>query len=149
MSKSLRALVAVGAAAALSALPVNTASAAPKGDPNVTRTANPAQSCAAIPATLAQFGMEPEGFSFKDCVRTVAGHVPDVAFGDPYEQCAALEAGIETPGGFFQISYPYTFHNAPGDPFPDLRANNRKQCARALYTFHTIESYLPAPPPAG
>jgi hypothetical protein len=142
MSTSLRALVAVGAAAALSTFTVNTASAAPKGDPNMTRTANPAQSCAAIPATLAQFGMEPEGFSFRDCVRTVVGQVPDVAFGDPYEQCAALEAGIETPGGFFQISYPYTFHNAPGDPFPDLRANNRKQCARALYTFHTLESYL-------
>lgn len=146
MSKALRAVVAVGAAAALSTLPVNAASAAPKGDPNMTRTANPAQSCAAIPATLAQFGMEPEGFSFKSCVRTVAGRVPDVAFGDPYEQCALLEAGMETPGGLFQVTYPYTFHAEPGDPFPNLRAHNRQQCARALYTFHTIESYLPAPP---
>jgi hypothetical protein len=132
-------VVAVGAAAALSTLPVNVASAAPKGDPNATRTANPAQSCAAIPATLAQFGLEPEGFSFKSCVRTIAGRVPDVAFGDPYEQCDALvEAGI--------ISYPYTFHAGPGDPFPNLRAHNQKQCARALWTFHTLESYAPAPP---
>jgi hypothetical protein len=44
---------------------------------------------------------------------------------------------------FFQISYPYTFHAEAGDPFPDLRAHNREQCARALWTFHTIASYLP------
>jgi hypothetical protein len=66
--------------------------------------------------------------------------------GNSYEQCAALEAGIETPEGFLQISYPYTFHAMPGDPFPNLRAHNREQCARALWTFHTLESYLPAPP---
>ena len=121
------------------------AAAAPSGDPGRARTANPANACAAIPATLAQFGVEAEGFDFTTCVRDVAGRVPDVAFGSPYEQCAMLEAGVETPGGFFQITYPYTFHAEEGDPFPDLRANNREQCARALYAFHTIESYLPPP----
>jgi hypothetical protein len=109
----------------------------------MTRTANPAQACAAIPATLAQFGVLAEDWSFTDCVRMLAGRVPNTYWGgNPYEQCAALEAGIETPGGFFQITYPYTFHAEEGDPFPNLRAHNREQCARALWTFHTIESYL-------
>jgi len=85
------------------------------------------------------------------CCTTVptrpTGRVPLTSWGgNSYEQCAALEEGIETPGGFFQISYPYTFHAEAGDPFPNLRAHNREQCARALWTFHTIESYLPAPP---
>jgi hypothetical protein len=79
----------------------------------------------------------------------LAGRVPLTSWGgNPYEQCAALEKGVQTPGGFFQITYPYTFHAEEGDPFPDLRAHNREQCARALWTFHAIESYLPAPPPA-
>jgi hypothetical protein len=82
-------------------------------------------------------------------VRTVASRVPDLPFGNPYEQCAMLEQGIDSPFGRLQITYPYTFHNEPDDPFPNLRANNREQCARALYAFHTIESYLPPmPPPA-
>lgn len=145
MSKALRTVVAVGAAAAVSALPVNAASAAPKGDPNVTRTATPAHACAAIPATLAQFGLEPEGTSSPACGPS-AGGVPDLAFGDPYEQRAALEEGIQTPFGMLKVTYPYTFHDAPNDPFPNLRVHNREQCARALYTFHTIEEALPAPP---
>ena len=134
-------------AVALAAGSVSGAVAAPSGDPNVTRTANPAHSCAAIPGTLAQFGLTAEGFSYKSCVRELAGRVPLTSWGgNSYEQCAALEEGIETPGGFFQISYPYTFHAEAGDPFPNLRAHNREQCARALWTFHTIESYLPPPP---
>jgi hypothetical protein len=128
---------------------VSGAAAAPAGDPNVTRIANPAQACAAIPATLAQFGVTPEDFDFVSCVSDLAGRVPNVAFGSPYDQCAMLEAGIQTPGGFFAVTYPYVFHAEPGDPFPNLQANNREQCARALYTFHTIESYLPAGPPPG
>jgi hypothetical protein len=90
---------------------------------------------------LAGFGVTAADFDFKTCVRTVAGRVPDLPFGNPYEQCATLEAGTQTPGGFFQVTYPYTFHAEPGDPFPNLRAHNREQCARALYVFHTIESY--------
>jgi hypothetical protein len=138
----------LGAAAicalAVTAGSVSGAVSAPSGDPNVTRTANPAHACAAIPATLAQFGLTAEGFSYKSCVRTLAGRVPLTNWGgNSYEQCAALEKGVESPEGFFQISYPYTFHNEAGDPFPDLRAHNREQCARALWTFHTIASYLP------
>lgn len=134
-------------AAVLVAGSVSGAAAAPSGDPNVTRTANPANSCAAVPGTLAQFGLTAEGFSFRSCVRSLAGRVPLTSWGgDPYEQCAALEEGFETPEGLFQISYPYTFHAEDGDPFPNLRAHNREQCARALWTFHTIESYLPAEP---
>ena len=132
---------------ALTAGSASGAAAAPAGDPNTTRTANPANSCAAIPGTLAQFGMAAEGFSYVSCVRNLAGRVPLTSWGgDPYVQCAALEQGIDTPGGFIQIAYPYTFHAEAGDPFPDLRAHNREQCARALWTFHTIESFLPAPP---
>lgn len=144
MKTATRLATTAAAAAVLAAVPL-TAAAAPSGDPTVTRVATPAHACAAIPATLAQFQITPTGFSFSSCVRTVAGRVPNVAFGNPYEQCAALERGVQTPGGFFQISYPYVFHAEPGDPFPNLKANNRQQCARALYTFHTIESYLPPP----
>jgi len=135
-------LTAAGAAVALALTPTTSASAAPKFDSSKAKTANPAQACAAIPATLAGFGVPASDFDFSDCVRTVSSHVPNVGFGDPYAQCAALEAGVQTPGGFIQISYPYTFHAEPGDPFPDLTAHNRTQCARALYAFHTIESYL-------
>ena len=130
-------------AAVLAAVPV-AASASPSGDPNVTRVATPAHACAAIPGTLAQFHVPATGFSFSSCVRTLAGRVPDLPAGSPYGQCAALEQGVQTPGGFIKVEYPYVFHAEPGDPFPNLRANNREQCARALYAFHTIESYLPA-----
>jgi hypothetical protein len=147
MLTSKRLAAAAISALALAAGSVSGAVGAPSGDPNRTRTANPAHSCAAIPATLAQFELTAEGFNYKDCVRDLAGRVPLTNWGgNSYEQCAALEAGIETPEGFLQISYPYTFHAMPGDPFPNLRAHNREQCARALWTFHTIESYLPAPP---
>lgn len=122
----------------------SSALAAPAGDPNSVRTANPANSCAAIPGTLAQFGLQAEGFDYQSCVKDLAGRVPLTWWGgNSYEQCAALEAGVQTPGGFFSISYPYTFHAEEGDPFPNLRAHNREQCARALWAFHTIESYLP------
>ncbi|CAN5181005.1 hypothetical protein BH18ACT9_BH18ACT9_04920 [soil metagenome] len=146
MKSSLRVSAVAACVVALTTGSVGSALAAPSGDPNVTRTANPAQSCAAVPATLAQFGLTAGGFSYSSCVRSLAGRVPLTNWGgNSYEQCAALEVGVETPGGFFQISYPYTFHAEAGDPFPDLRAHNREQCARALWTFHTIESYLPAP----
>ncbi len=144
MIKSLRVTLAVGSTVVVMVLSVGSALAAPSGDPNATRTANPAHSCAAIPATLAQFGITAEDFDYKSCVRTLAGRVPLTYWGgNSYEQCASLEEGVQTPGGFFQISYPYTFHAEEGDPFPNLRAHNREQCARALWTFHTIESYLP------
>lgn len=121
------------------------ASAAPSGDPGAVRTANPAHSCAAIPATLAQFGITADDFDYADCVRELAGRVPLTAFGgDAYARCAELEEGAETPVGFIAISYPYTFHAGAGDPFPNLRAHTREQCARALWTFHEIESYFPA-----
>ena len=42
----------------------------------------------------------------------------------------------------FQITYPYTFHAEPGDPFPNLVAHNRKQCGSALYAFHNIAGAL-------
>ena len=134
--------LAIAVASATALLTAGSASAAPSGDPNEVRTATPANACAAIPATLAQFGITPAGFDYETCVRLLAGRVPNVAFGSPYGQCQALETGVTTPGGFFQITYPYTFHAEDGDPFPNLRAHTREQCARALYTFHTIESSL-------
>lgn len=145
MKKSVRVGMVAAATFAAVATSVGTASAAPAGNPNATKVANPAQACAAVPGTLAQFGLEAEGFDFSSCVRTVSGRVPNLPFGNPYEQCAALEQGVETPGGFLQVTYPYVFHAEPGDPFPNLKANNREQCARALWTFHTIESYLGFP----
>jgi hypothetical protein len=147
MKKAIAA--ALGAAALV--LPVvvaGPASAAKSYDPNVTRIANPANACKAIPGTLETFGihLDDSDFSYSECVQTLARGEAVVDFGVPYEQCAALEAGVETPGGFFQITYPYTFHAEEGDPFPNLMAKNRKQCGSALYAFHTIESYLPPMP---
>ncbi|HZG95150.1 MAG TPA: hypothetical protein VEZ46_10595 [Mycobacteriales bacterium] len=144
MSRTTRLLAAASLAAVTAFASVAPASAAPSGDPSVTRTANAAHACASIPATLAQFGLEAEGFSYRECVRELAGRVPLTGWGgNSYEQCAMLEAGVETPGGFFQITYPYTFHAEPGDLFPDLRAYDREQCARALWTFHEIASHMP------
>ena len=128
----------------LATTPVAAADGAPSGDPNVTRQASPDRACAATPATLAQFGVKPTGFTFSSCVKTLAGRVPDLPLGSPYVQCAALEQGVSTPGGVFKIEYPYVFHAGPGDPLPNLRANHREQCARALCAYHTIESSLPA-----
>jgi hypothetical protein len=145
MKKTVRAgLVAVATFAAV-ATSASTAAAAPSGKAGgAAKVANPAQACAAIPAGLANFGLEPEGFSFSSCVRTVASQVPNVGEGNPYQQCAALEQGQEGPGGFVQVTYPYTFY-AQGGPFPALRVNNREQCARALWAYHTIGSYLGGP----
>ncbi len=145
-----RITVTTTAAVAAVVAGASAASAAPSGNPEAVRTANPAHSCAAIPGTLAQFGITPEDFSYRDCVRELAGRVPLTAFGgDAYARCAQLEEGAETPIGFFELTYPYTFHAEPGDPFPDLTAANRGQCARALWAYHTIEEHLAAPPEAG
>ncbi len=148
MKKYARAGMVTAAAFAAVVTSTSAASAAPSGSSDVARLANPAQACAVIPAALGQFGIIPEGFRYSSCVREVAGRVPDLeGAGSPYEQCAALEAGIETPEGALQISYPYVFYPSSQDPFPALKVNNREQCARALYAYHTIESYLPAGPP--
>ena len=151
MKKMLRFAVVAGAAFVLALTPMSSAAAAPSGDPNRTRTANPAHACAAVPGTLGQFGIQATDFDYSDCVRELAGRVPNTAWGgDPYQRCAELEAGVFVPmlGRFFTLTYPDTFHAEPGDPFPNLRAHNRQQCARALWTFHEIESYLPPQPGA-
>ena len=130
---------------ALTLTPVASASASPSGDPSQTRTANPANACAAIPATLAQLGISDTDFDYSGCVQGLAGGVPLTAFGgDAYERCAELEAGVFVPplGQVFTLTYPYTFHAEEGDPFPNLRAHNREQCARALWTFHEIASHF-------
>ncbi len=150
MKKLARLGMVAAATFAAVATSTSAASAAPSGDPNVTRVATPADACASIPATVAAFGLSATGFDYTSCVRTLAGGVPDLPAGDPYEQCAALEQGIETPFGPLKVTYPgYVFHSDPSDPFPNLRVNNREQCARALYALHTIESFLPAGPPPG
>ncbi|MGY1752499.1 hypothetical protein [Blastococcus sp. SYSU D01042] len=143
MKKSVRVGMVAAATFAAVATSATTASAAPSGQANAAKVANPAQACASIPASLAELGIEAEGFRFSDCVRTVASRVPSVpGFGSPYDQCELMEESGE-------IAYPYTFYAGIPEPFPfpSLRANNREQCARALWTFHTIGTYL-GPPPA-
>lgn len=126
------------------------ASAAGDYDPNVTRVANPANVCKSIPGTVGfaagMFGVEIDtsDFDYAGCVRTMArGDAFIPGFGDPYAQCDAL-VGM----GF--VSYPAVLHAEEGDPFPDLKVNNRKQCGNALYAFHEIETallpYLPPGP---
>jgi hypothetical protein len=149
MPKSVRPLTAALAAAALVAVPA-TASAAPSGDPGTARKATPSHACDAVLATLAQFGVDAGGLDRAACLEELSGRPSEleVSSGKPYEQCQALEQGVETPGGTFRISYPYTFHAGEGDPLPDLVAANRGQCARALWAYHTIEEHLPVPPDA-
>jgi hypothetical protein len=147
MNKLMRVVVVTVGVVTLAVVPFASASAAPSGDPNRTRTASPAHACAAVVGTLAQFNISPAGFDYSECVRELGGRVPDTAWGgDPYQRCAELEAGVFVPplGRTFTLTYPYTFHAEAGDPFPNLRAHNREQCARALWTFHEIESHLPA-----
>ena len=147
--KTLR--VAVTAAAALALAAPMTAQAAPAGDPNRTRIANPAHACAAIPVTLDALGVTGYEFDYRECLQTVGRTktVPDLEpveeFGSPYAQCDRLLEGIETPEGVFQIELPYVFHSAPEDPLPNLKARDRDECARALWVFHQIER-LAGPP---
>ncbi len=143
MKKTARLGVVAAAVFAASVTGVSGAAAAPAGASGKAPVANPAQSCTAVQTTLAQLGVADESFSFSSCVRGVARQVPLLPAGDPYAQCATYEEeGIETPGGVLEFSYPFTFY-AEGGPFPQLRANNREQCARALWTYHTIAGYFP------
>jgi opacity protein-like surface antigen len=135
-----------------SALALAAPASAADYDPNVTRTANPANACASIPGSLEHAGgmlgveIDTGDFDYAACVSTLAkgqAYVDVPGFGSPYAQCASLEAMF--------LTYPYTFH--AGDSLedvllPDLRAHNRKQCGSALYAFHAIFTavapYLPA-----
>ncbi|MGY1669711.1 hypothetical protein [Geodermatophilus sp. SYSU D00710] len=129
------------AAAALAAVVTGatSASAAPSSGSGTAPVANPAQACATIQNTVAEYGGTLDDFRYSSCVKTLAGRVPTVeGAGDPYGQCEVYEQeGL--------ISYPYTFY-AEGGPFPSLRANSREQCARALYAYHTIASAFPEQP---
>lgn len=40
------------------------------------------------------------------------------------------------------LTYPFTFEEGPEWPFPVLTAQNRQQCARVLYTYHTLADAL-------
>ena len=141
--------VAVAASTVILAAP---ASAAGSYDPNVTRIANPANTCKSIPGSIQYFAemtgqtIDTSGFDYSGCVTTLArGEAfvePADEFGSPYEQCDRLQE--------FGVTYPYVFHN--GDSMedmvlPDLKANNRKECGSALYAFHAIFTeiapYLP------
>ncbi len=141
--------VAVAASTVLLAAP---ASAAGSYDPNVTRIANPANTCKSIPGSIQHFAgmfgvtIDTSGFDYSGCVTTLArGQAfvePADEFGSPYEQCDRLQE--------FGVTYPYVFHNTDSledTVLPDLKANNRKECGSALYAFHAIFTeiapYLP------
>ena len=132
-------LTAAGAALALAVTPTATASAAPSFDPASAKAANPAQTCAFVAGYAEMFDVT-FPLSHSDCVKTIAGRVPSVAAGDPAGACAAMEAAGE-------IAYPYAFYQGapPGMGFPGLVAHDRKQCARALWAFHTLVT-LPGGP---
>ncbi len=152
MRKSLALLAAGAMAAGMFIVGAGPASAAQAYDPNVTRIANPANTCKSIPgsirsaANLLGLTIDTSSFDYAGCVTTLAqGKAfvePADLFGDPYVQCDHLG-----------IPYPYVFHD--GDSMedqllPDLQANNRKQCGSALYAFHEIFTALaPYLPPEG
>jgi hypothetical protein len=144
--------VLAGAVALGSTIALAGPSSAAGYDPNVTRTANPANTCQSIPGSIAAAAdrlgvpIDTSGFGYTDCVTTLAkGEAfvePAEVFGSPYERCAELE----TMG----VTYPYTFHDGASLEdllLPDLRAHNRKQCGSAVYAFHAIFTavapYLP------
>jgi len=153
MRKSFALVAAAALAAGTFIAAAGPASAAQAYDPNVTRIANPANTCKSIPgsiqnfATLAHVDIDTSSFDYAGCVATLAqGNAvvePVEVFGNPYEQCDFLVS----VGAF---SYPYVFHNTDSledQLLPDLQANNRKQCGSALYAFHEIFTavgpYLP------
>ncbi len=129
-------LTVAGAALALAVTPAASASAAPSFDPSSPKTANPAQTCAFVASYAEKFGVS-TGSSHSECVRDLAGTVPSVPFGNPADSCAEMEAAG-------MITYPYAFY-AEGGPFPGLVAHDRKQCARAIWAFHTLAGLAGGP----
>ncbi len=139
--KILKAAAVAAAAGALALVPLGGASAAPTLNPAKPKAANPSQSCAFVAAYVkAITGSAPAGWSHSGCVKTVASSVPVVEEGDPNLQCAAMEAE--------GLTYPFAFYEGapPGQGFPGLIAHDRTQCARALWAFHTLVTYLGPPP---
>lgn len=63
------------------------------------------------------------------------------------QRCTQFEEGIFDPaaGGLVQISYPFFFAEFPGWPFPELTAQNHRQCEITLFTYHTLASLLGPP----
>lgn len=135
---------ALGLAASATVALSSPASAAPAPyDPNVARTANPANVCKSIPGTIladaALLGMpapDLSGFDYVACVTTLArGRAvvePVELFGNPYENCAAMG-----------LPYPMTLHSGEVDAeedalLPDLTVRNDKECGNALYAYHAI-----------
>ena len=59
------------------------------------------------------------------------------------QRCTQFEQGVTDPetGEFFQLTYPFFFGEGGPDagwPFPELTAQNHKQCEITLYTYHTL-----------
>lgn len=140
---------AAALAAALVVVPTSSASGAPGFDPSTPKAATPAQTCAFVAGWAEELtGSTPAGWSFSRCVRDISSSIPFLEpvteFGDPMAQCARYEAGIEEDGFVFKLTYPYAFYAdaPPGEGFPGLVANDRKQCARALWAFHTLITFL-------
>lgn len=94
--------------------------------------------------------------SFGDCMGQVNEDIANYRFPDnPFDpnspllslsqRCTQFEEGIYDPqaGGFFQITYPFFFGEGgpeAGWPFPELTAQNHRQCGITLYTYHTLAS---------
>lgn len=141
-----RMLAVVMSAAALAVLPAAAASAAPAPSGGSPKTATPAHSCGLIQSTIAGVPGA-EAFSFSGCVRGLASRKDPAVAGflaGAAQQCAAYEQGVTDDGMTLKITYPYAFYaDAPaGQGFPGLVARDRADCARALYAFHTIGSFL-------
>jgi hypothetical protein len=85
--------------------------------------------------------------SFDNCMETFNQDVAAYRFFSPIdgtlisldENCSILEAGISIPGGpTLQITYPFSFEEGPGWPFPVLYAQNHHQCEITLFTYHKL-----------
>lgn len=134
------------AGTALAVLPAAAASAVPAPSGAAPKVATPAQACGLIASTIAGLPGS-EDFSYSGCVRGLAAKKDMATAGflaGASQQCATYEQGVTEGSMTFKITYPYAFYaDAPeGEGFPGLVARDRADCARALYAFHTIGSYL-------
>lgn len=126
---------------AFALLALTSAGAASAAKDGVT-LANPANVCRAF--TMYDVG----GYSsFEQCTTNLMADAAAYRFFDltgqlvsPFQMCAEYEAGFTDPesGGFFQITYPFTFSEDPSWPFPVYSAHNTVQCGLTLYAYHTF-----------
>ena len=121
-------------AAAASVMAVGAAGVAEAKGPSAIR-ATPSNAC----TILTQF--HAGGYStFGGCMSHIHGDIARYRYpsdADPNVLLSLMQRcqQFEAEGG---LTYPFEFAEGPDWPFPVLTAQNRRQCATTLYTYHTL-----------